>query len=124
MNAKEQAVLFELISRSKGLGDSVAVYPFESVLKGLFDQMVDAKLTIFGLQKKGFIKIDEKAGFDEFRKRPSLYPVYIITTKGWEYALKARGEELKIKEKIEQESLDDIELPDFLSEDDSDELDD
>ena len=31
MNAKEQAVLFELISRSKGLGDTVAVYPFESV---------------------------------------------------------------------------------------------
>lgn len=124
MNSKEEALLFELVSRSNGYGDGVALYPFESVLRDMFENKVDGKLAIYSLQKQGIIQINEKAGWDEFRKRSSLYPVYIVTTDGWEYALKARGEELKIKEKIEQESLDDIDLPDFLKEDDQDELDD
>lgn len=31
MSTEEEAVLFELIKKSKGLGDTVAVYPFESI---------------------------------------------------------------------------------------------
>jgi len=123
MSTEEEAVLFELIKKSKGLGDTVAVYPFESILKGLFDNLIDAKLAIYRLQKQGIIKLDEEAGYDDFRKKPSLYPVYIVTTEGWETALKLRGEEKTINDKIKRDSLDDIELPDFLNEDDADEFD-
>ena len=124
MNKQEQTVLFELIAKSKGLGDTVAVYPFEIVLKKLFDATVDAKLTIYNLQKQGYVQLEEKAGFDELRKKTSLYPVYIVTSDGWEAALKLRGEELTIYEKIEQDSLDDIELPDFLNDDEDEDFDD
>lgn len=124
MNKQEQTVLFELISKSKGFGDAVAVYPFESTLKKLFEQPVDAKLSIYSLQKLGLIQLGEKAGFDELRKMPSLYPVYIVTTEGWETALKLRGEEWNIHEKIERDSLDDIELPDFLNDEENDDFDD
>lgn len=114
MNSQEKSVLFALISESKGFGDGVAVYPFESTLKKLIPNSIDAKLTIYSLQQKEFITLGEKAGFDRMHKVPSMYPVYFVTTAGFEAALKAREEEIDINEKIQTGELDDIELPDFL----------
>jgi len=121
MNNHEQSVLFALISESKGLGAGVAVYPFESTLKKIIANPIDAKLVIYSLQKLGYITLSEKEGYDHLRDKQAMYPVYIVTEKGFEAALDIRKTEQYITGKIESGSLDDIDLPDFLLDDDSDE---
>jgi hypothetical protein len=119
MNNFEKTVLFALISESKGLGSTVAVYPFESTLKKIVSNPVDAKLAIFGLQKKNYIVLSEKDGFDHLRDKPAKYPVYIVTDEGFEAAQELRKTEQDIVDKIKSGLLDDIDLPDFLQKDDS-----
>ena len=118
MDNFEKSVLFALISQSKGLGPSVAVYPFESTLKRIISNPVDAKLAVYGLQKKNYVILTEKEGHDQLRDKPAKYPVYMVTDEGFQAALEIRKAEQDIIEKIESGSLDDIDLPDFLDDDD------
>jgi hypothetical protein len=121
MNNHEQSVLFALIAESKGLGAGVAVYPFESVLKKIIANPIDAKLVIYSLQKLGYVTLSEKEGYDHLRDKKAMYPVYIVTEQGFEAALEIRKTEQYITGKIESGSLDDINLPNFLQDDDFDE---
>ena len=121
MNNLEKNVLFALISESKGLGAGVAVYPFETTLRRITSNPVDAKLIIYSLQKLDYLTISEKEGYDHLRDKAAMYPVYIVTDKGFEAALEIRKTEQYINDKIDSGSLDDIDLPDFLLDDDSDE---
>ncbi len=118
MDNFEKSVLFALISQTKGLGSTVAVYPFESTLKRIISNPVDAKLAVYGLQKKNYIILTEKEGHDQLRDKPAKYPVYMVTDEGFQAALEIRKAEQDIIEKIESGSLDDIDLPDFLHDDD------
>ncbi len=117
MESHEKSVLFALISQTKGLGSTVAVYPFESTLKKIISHPVDAKLAIYGLQKKNYIILTEKEGYDHLRDKPAKYPVYIVTDEGFQAALEIRKAEQEIVDKIESGFLDDIDLPDFLNND-------
>lgn len=115
MESNEKSVLFALISQTKGLGATVAVYPFESTLRKIISNPVDAKLAIYGLQKKNYIILTEKEGYDHLRDKPAKYPVYIVTDEGFQAALEIRKAEQEIIDKIESGFLDDIDLPDFLT---------
>lgn len=115
MESNEKSVLFALISQTKGLGSTVAVYPFESTLRKIISNPVDAKLAIYGLQKKNYIILTEKDGYDHLRDKPAKYPVYIVTDEGFQAALEIRKAEQEIIDKIESGFLDDIDLPDFLT---------
>ena len=117
MDLNEKSVLFALISQTKGLGSTIAVYPFESTLKKIISNPVDAKLAIYGLQKKNYIILSEKDGYDHLRDKPAKYPVYIVTDEGFQAALEIRKAEQEIVDKIESGFLDDIDLPDFLNND-------
>lgn len=117
MESNEKSVLFALISQTKGLGSTVAVYPFESTLRKIISNPVDAKLAIYGLQKKNYIILTEKDGYDHLRDKPAKYPVYIVTDEGFQAALEIRKAEQEIIDKIESGFLDDIDLPDFLNDD-------
>ena len=117
MESHEKSVLFALITQTKGLGSTVAVYPFESTLKKIISHPVDAKLAIYGLQKKNYIILTEKEGYDHLRDKPAKYPVYIVTDEGFQAALEIRKAEQEIVDKIESGFLDDIDLPDFLNND-------
>lgn len=117
MESNEKSVLFALISQTKGLGSTVAVYPFESTLRKIISNPVDAKLAIYGLQKKNYLVLTEKDGYDHLRDKPAKYPVYIVTDEGFQAALEIRKAEQEIIDKIESGFLDDIDLPDFLNDD-------
>jgi hypothetical protein len=119
MNNLEKSVLFSLISESKGLGAGVAVYPFETTLRKIISNPVDAKLVIYSLQKLGYLTLSEKEGYDHLRDKAAMYPVYIVTEKGFEAALEIRKSEQYITDKIESGSLDDIDLPNFLLDEES-----
>ena len=83
----EKVVLFELVTESKGIGDSVAVYPFESNFRKLGIKEDDATLTIASLQERGFVSLGKEEGYDDLHNRKSFYPVYRVTKDGFKWAL-------------------------------------
>ncbi len=76
-------MLLELAKESKGLGWPVAVYPFQSNIRGLSMAKVDANIAIANLQEKCLVRLEERAGVDDMKGQPSLYPVYVVTTNGF-----------------------------------------
>lgn len=91
----ERSVLLALIDKSMGIGQPIAVYPFESELRKLSLLNVDGRLAIMGLQDKKLITFEEKVGFDDLRGRKASYPVYTITTEGFKQGLSLRAAEIE-----------------------------
>ena len=83
LGKEEQILLRELVSESKGLGDGVAVYPFKSNVRRIGMSSEAASTTIASLQERGFVVLEEEAGYDDLNDRPSAYPVYRVTKKGF-----------------------------------------
>lgn len=90
LSNEEQILLRELVGESKGIGDSVAVYPFESNIRKFGMTRENASLTIASLQNRGFVAMDEQAGHDDLRNKASMYPVYRVTKDGFRWALQNR----------------------------------
>lgn len=82
-----KVLLKELVAESKGIGDSVAVYPFESNIRRLGISMDSASITIASLQERGFVSLGEELGYNDLEKSETSYPVYRVTKEGFRWAI-------------------------------------
>jgi hypothetical protein len=90
LSQDEKAVLLALVAESKGLGWGVSVQPFEAEIQKLGMEPVDTHIAVAGLQQKGLVRLEERAVWGNTADRPSLQPVYWVTTEGFTTALHAR----------------------------------
>jgi hypothetical protein len=90
LSTTEQALLLALVAECKGIGWGVSVYLFESVIRELGIDLVDANIAVAGLQQKELVRLEERAGWDKVEDRASLYPVYCVTSQGFTVTLQVR----------------------------------
>jgi hypothetical protein len=91
LSTEEKAILLALVAESRGLGWGVAVYPFESEFERQGIDRIDAHIAVAALQRKGLVRLEERAAWDDLRDRASLYPVYCVTAEGFTAALQMRN---------------------------------
>ena len=84
LRSDERALLDALVAESHGIGDGVAVYPFESRIRALGFEGRSSVL-ISALQDHGFVVLEEDTGYDSLEDREAKYPVYRVTARGFRW---------------------------------------
>lgn len=84
LRSDERTLLDALVAESHGIGDGVAVYPFESRIRALGFEGRSSVL-ISALQDHGFVVLEEDTGYNRIEDRESKYPVYRVTARGFRW---------------------------------------
>lgn len=84
LSPDERAVLVALVAESHGIGDGVAVYPFESTVRKL-GMEGRSSVVIAALQDHDLVVLGEEMGYDRLEQRESPYPVYQVTPRGFRW---------------------------------------